>query len=217
MANLPASRVTATYKAFKFCGIDYFGPYTYRQNRSDCKAWGLLFTCLCTLGIHVELVTSLDLTIFLLAFSRLTNFRGAVDTVFSDNGSTFCAAAERLPSLLTSTEFHNSLCRCGINWIKIPSYAPSQGRSWESMVKLFKNALERIIVEARRKPSLIELQTFVSDAVRFVNDRPLTSVSTHPDDLLPISPSPFRGQQLAPYTQGHIQRGAGTSPLPPNE
>ena len=95
-------RVKATYKPFKFCGIDYFGPYTYWQNRSDCKARGLLFTCLCTRGIHVELVTSLDHTSFLLAFSRFTNLRGAVDSVFSDNDSTFCAAAERLPSLLTS-------------------------------------------------------------------------------------------------------------------
>ena len=67
-------------------------------------------------------------------------------------------------------------------------------------MKLFKNALGRIIGEARRKPSLIELQTFVSDAVRIVNDRPLTSVSSHLNDLLPISPSSFLGQQLAPYT-----------------
>ena len=129
MANLPACRVTSTYKPFKVCGIDYFGPYTYRQNRSDCKARILLFTCLCTGGIHVELVTSLDLTSFLLAFSRFTNLRGAVNTVFSHNGSIFCAAAQRLPSLMTSTEFHNSLCRRGINWIKIPHYAPSQGGS----------------------------------------------------------------------------------------
>ena len=80
--------------------------------------------------IHVELVTSLDLTSFLLAFSRFTNLRGAVDTVFLDNGSTFCAEMERLPSLLTSTEFHNFLRRRGINWIKILPYAPKQRGSW---------------------------------------------------------------------------------------
>ena len=42
--------------------------------------------------IHVEIVTSLDLNRKLLAFSRFTNLRGVVDTFFSDNGSTFCAA-----------------------------------------------------------------------------------------------------------------------------
>ena len=71
MADLPACRVTSNYKQFKFCGIDYFGPYTYRQNRSDCKAWRLLFTCLCTRGIHVELVTSLNLTSFCWHFRDL--------------------------------------------------------------------------------------------------------------------------------------------------
>ena len=40
----------------------------------------------------------------------------------------------------------------------------------------------------------------MSDAVCIVNDRPLISVSSHPNDLLPVSPSSFLGQQLAPYT-----------------
>ena len=47
-------------------------------------------------------------------------------------------------------------------------------------------------------PSLIELQTFFSDAVRIVNDRPLTTLSDQPNDLAPISPSSFLGQELAP-------------------
>ena len=58
MADLPACRVAVCNKPFKFSGIDYLGPYLFRQNRSECKAWGLLFTCLCTRCLHVELVTS---------------------------------------------------------------------------------------------------------------------------------------------------------------
>ena len=61
MADLPECRVTATEKPFMYCVVDYLGPFTYRQLRSDCKAWGILFTCLCTRCIHVEIVTSLDL------------------------------------------------------------------------------------------------------------------------------------------------------------
>ena len=59
--------------------------------------------------IHVELVTSLDLNSFLMAFSRFTNLRGSVDTIFSDNGSTFCAASNQLTELFGSTEFCNGL------------------------------------------------------------------------------------------------------------
>ena len=83
---------------------------------------------------------------------------------------------------------------------KIPPYAPSQGGSWESMVKLFKTALHRVLHNTRRMPSLIELQTFFSDVVRIVNDRPLTTLSDQPNDLTPISPSSFLGQELAPNT-----------------
>ena len=88
--------------------------------------------------------------------------------------------------------------KSNIIWHKIPPYAPSQGGSWESMVKLFKTALHRVLQNTRRMPSLIELQTFFSDAVRIVNDRPLTTLSDQPNDLAPISPSSFLGQELAP-------------------
>ena len=172
----------------------------FRLGRGECKAWGLLFSCLCTHCLHVELVTSLDLESFLLAFTRFTNLRGAVDTIYSDNASTFRAASDKLPKLLSSTEFCNALRRTNINWIFIPPYAPSQGGSWESMVKLFKNVLGWVLEQIRRKPSLIELQTFFSDAVRIVNDRPLTTPSDQPDDLCPITPSSFLGQHLAPNT-----------------
>ena len=82
MADLLTWRVTATNKPFKFCGVDYCGPFVFCQACSKCKAWGLLFTCLCTRCIHVELMTSLDLNNFLLAFSRFTNLHGPVDAFF---------------------------------------------------------------------------------------------------------------------------------------
>ena len=68
------------------------------------------------------------------------------------------------------------------------------------MVKLFKNALGRVLQDVRWRPSLIELQTFVSDAVRIVNDRSLTTVSNHPNDLVSSTPSSFLGQRLVPST-----------------
>ena len=68
------------------------------------------------------------------------------------------------------------------------------------MVKLFKSTLNKTIDTTRRTPSLIELQTFFVDAVRIVNDRPLTTVSDHPNDLAPITPSCFLGQHLSPNT-----------------
>ena len=77
------------------------------------------------------------------------------------------------------------------------------------MVKLFKGSFNKTIGNPRRLPSLIELQTFVADAVRIVNDRPLTTVSDYPNDLSPITPSSFLGQHLSPNTRlcGYHDKG----------
>ena len=53
---------------------------------------------------------------------------------------------------------------------------------------------------ARRTPTLIELQTFLVDAVRIVDYRPLTIVSDQPNDLLPITLPCFLEQHLSPNT-----------------
>ena len=77
--------------------------------------------CFSTAGcIHVELVTNLDMSNFLMAFSKLTNLHDSVDTFFPDNGSTFYAASNQLSELLGSTEFHNVLRKRNINWVRIP-------------------------------------------------------------------------------------------------
>ena len=64
------------------------------------------------------------------------------------------------------------------------------------MVKLFKTTLYKVMDNARRLPTLIEMQTFTVEAVRIVNDRPLTTPSDHFNDLLLITPSCFLGQKL---------------------
>ena len=69
----------------------------------------------------------------------------------------FARCRLKLPDLLGSTKFLNVLRKSDIKWIKISPYAPSQGGNWESIVKLFKNALYRILHDTRRLPSPIEL------------------------------------------------------------
>ena len=109
LSDLLSFRVTKVNKPFQICGVDFLGPLLYRHGRSECKSWGLLFSCLSTRCLHVEIVTGLDLNNFLLAFSRFINLRGSVETIYSDNCSTFCAAAKVLPKILCSVEFNNSL------------------------------------------------------------------------------------------------------------
>ena len=127
MADLPVARTAASHKAFAVCGLDFLGPLNYIEGRSTKKAWGLLFTCMTSRAIHVEIVTSLSLSEFMLAFSRFNDVRGKVEEIYSDNGSTFQAASKALPELLNDPQLRNSLRKKGIRWEFIPAYAPSQG------------------------------------------------------------------------------------------
>ena len=193
MSDLPQSRVTANKKPFFYCGLDYFGPMSFVEGRSHRKAWGLLFTCMSSRAVHVELVTSLTLSEFILAFTRFTDLRGPVSTIYSDNGTTFQAAAKVLPKLLESTELKNSLRKNGINWEFIPPYAPAQGGAWETMVKQIKHVIANILEKSQRRPSFVELLTYVGSATKIVNDRPLTPLSDDPRDFTAITPysSPY--------------------------
>ena len=89
MADLPVSRTSTCHTAFEICGLDYFGPVSYVVGRSTRKAWGLLFTCMASRAMHVEIVTSLTLKDFLLAFSKFNDVCGKVEVIYSDNGTTF--------------------------------------------------------------------------------------------------------------------------------
>ena len=156
-----------------------------KNEKHQTRVW--CFSFLSSL-VSNKIVTSLSLKDFLLAFSRFNDVRGRVEVIYSDNGSTFQAASEALPKLLHSTELKNSFRGKGIRWEFIPPYAPAQGGTWESMVKQVKRILQRTLDTTTHKPNLSELITFCSNAVRVVNERPITALSEDPRDFAVVTP-----------------------------
>lgn len=65
MANLPRDRTTPDKPPFTFVGVDCFGPFLVRRRRTTAKRYGVLFTCMAILEIHIEVVHSLDTDSFL--------------------------------------------------------------------------------------------------------------------------------------------------------
>ena len=124
MADLPTFRMAVYKKPFANTGCHYFGPFVFKEGRNNKKAWGLLFTCLTTGAIHVELVTSMDLSSFILAFSRFVDLREPVASMYSDNGTTFREAANVLPQLLHSEELQSFFRIKRLSWEFIPPYSP---------------------------------------------------------------------------------------------
>lgn len=59
MADLPKERVIPDLPPFTNVGMDYFGPVEIRRGRATCKRYGVIFTCLASRAVHLEVANSL--------------------------------------------------------------------------------------------------------------------------------------------------------------
>ena len=57
MAELPFDRLQEV-PPFTYCGVDLFGPFIITNKRKELKRYGVMFTCLCSRAIHIEVVYS---------------------------------------------------------------------------------------------------------------------------------------------------------------
>lgn len=65
MADLPVDRVTPEKPHFSFVGVDCFGPFLVKRGRSQVKRYSVLYTCLVTRAVHIEVAYSMDTDSFI--------------------------------------------------------------------------------------------------------------------------------------------------------
>ncbi|XP_045466602.1 uncharacterized protein LOC123675299 [Harmonia axyridis] len=214
MGELPRARVTPS-RPFSKCGVDYAGPIMIKEGtlrRSKLvKAYISIFVCLSTRAVHIELVKDLTTDSFLNALKRLISRRGKPTEIFSDNGSNFVGANNHFIELhnLLKTKSHkdkieNLLASDGIKWSFIPSRSPHMGGIWEAAVKSTKFHLCRILGMA--SVTYEETYTILVQIEACLNSRPLTPLSSDPNDLIPLTPAHFLiGESLAAAPQSNVQ------------
>ena len=202
MADLPAARTEVGQPPFCNVGVDYFGPLTVKFRRGTAKRYGCLFTCLVTRAVHVEITHAMTSDSFLMAFHRFMARRGKPNKVYSDNGSNLVAADQELQAELlaiNSQRLQDEMLVEGIAWHFIPPRAPHMGGVWERMVRGVKSAFKALLTH--RLLTDEELLTFMAEAEKIVNDRPLTTVSSDPRDATPLTPNDLlllRGNSCRP-------------------
>ena len=67
MADLPPARLRLLKPPFWSTGVDCFGPLMIKLGRHVEKPWGILFKCLTTRCVHLDLLESFDTEAFLMA------------------------------------------------------------------------------------------------------------------------------------------------------
>ena len=195
MADLPPER-TEPAEPFTHCAVDCFGPFYIKDRRSQLKRWGLLFTCLASRAIHLESVNSLSTDSFLNAYKRFVSRRGAVRTLFCDNGTNFVGGKNTLEEALKEEDhanIRNELLKAECDWCEfrfnVP-HASSMGGVWERMIRSARTALTALITTHGHTMDDELFRTLLTEAEAIVNSRPLTYVSSAPDDTpTPLSPN----------------------------
>lgn len=86
MADLPSVR-TEPSTPFTHVGCDCFRPILVKERRQTLKCYGVLFTCLVSRAVHMELAEDLSSDAFISSLRRLIALRDPVSSLHCDQGT----------------------------------------------------------------------------------------------------------------------------------
>ena len=136
MANLPSYRLQPYTPPFLYSSCDYFGPIKVKIGRNKtAKHYGVIFTCINTRAVHLELATDASTMEFLHVLRRFFCYRGYPKQMISDNGSQMVGAERELRAMIEGWDIKQLKEYCadrGMIWQFTTPLAPHQNGCSES-------------------------------------------------------------------------------------
>lgn len=149
LADLPPCRLNLYKPPFHSTGVDCFGPFTVKVGRRQEKRWGIIYKCMTTRCVHLDLLEHLDTDAFLLSLRRFIARQGKPMELLCDNGTNFVGGNRELQETFTamSPRLQELLAWQKIRFRHNPPSALHFGGTWEREVKSVKTALRVILRE----------------------------------------------------------------------
>ncbi|XP_061430017.1 uncharacterized protein LOC133356498 [Lethenteron reissneri] len=203
MADLPADRLSVE-PPFTSVGIDVFGPWTVISRRTrgglaNSKRWAVLFTCMSTRAVHIEVIESMDSSSFLNALRRFFAIRGPAKQLCSDCGTNFIGACKELKINTENVEDYSVrkyLSDQGCTWIFNPPHSSHMGGAWECMIGIARRILDSMLCDVgSTRLSHEVLTTLMAEVSAIINSRPLIPVSTDPESPFILTPATLLTQK----------------------
>lgn len=190
MADLPPERLK-TCPSFSYVGLDVFGPWTVTTRRTrgghaQSKRWAILFTCMSSRAVHIEVIESLDTSSCVNALRRFFALRGPAKKLISDRGTNFIGASKELGMDKALQLYLNDQ---GCSWEFNPPHASHMGGSWERMIGIARRILDSMLLQSKVQLTHDVLCTLMAEVSAIINARPLLPVSSDPDNPFILSPS----------------------------
>lgn len=197
MGELPPERVRPG-RPFESTGVDYAGPFAVKfvdkRNKitSTYKGWTVVFVCMKTRAVHLDLVMDLTSASFIACFTRFISRRGNCYKLFSDNGKSFVGAERPIANAYKEWQRDgtvDAIANKGTQWNFMAPAAPHQGGIYEAAVKSMKFHLKRVV-----RDKIMDYEQFITllcEIEAVLNSRPLTPLSGDPTDLQALTPGHF--------------------------
>ena len=205
MGNLPKERLEQS-PPFTHVGMDVFGPYLVKDRRSIVKRYGLIFTCLYSRAVHIEMLDELSTDSFINALRCFTAIRGHVTTLYSDNATNFTGAKNLFNKELdrvTDARVRQHLLDNKIDFKTNSPDASHQGGCWERLIRSARAVLNGMAHQYKERLDSQTLRTAFYEASCILNNKPLTATDIGSPDESIVTPN-----QL-------LTMKRGTTPAPP--
>ena len=192
MSDLPACRVSGSLPAFTYTGVDYFGPFSIHDGRKEVKRYGVIFTCMASRAVHLEVANTLQTDTFINVLRRFVARRGTIKQLYSDNGTNFVGTERELRQALAEMDQQSiqyRLLQAGIDWIFNPPNASHMSGTWERMIRTVRKVLTGLVQEHGSRLDSDSFHTLLCEVEAIINSRPLTPISNEVDDLNPLTPN----------------------------